>query len=264
MDLSTPKVMGIINVTPDSFFEGSRAISDDDLLKKAMQMLEDGADFLDVGGYSSRPGAEDVGVEEELDRVVNAINLILTENPDAAISVDTFRARVAREAINAGAVMVNDISSGALDSGMLETVGDLDVPYIGMHMRGTPQTMKELTDYDDLIADVASFFSRTIEQCKQHGIHDLIVDPGFGFAKTIEQNFQLLNVLDYFRYLGKPMLVGLSRKSMIYRSLNITADESLNGTTTLNTVALFKGASILRVHDIREAVEVVKLVNQLS
>ncbi len=256
--------MGIINVTPDSFYEGGRTKSEADLLSKAGKMLEDGADFLDVGGYSSRPGADDIPVEEEIRRVVGSIELIISEFPNAIISIDSFRAKVAREAVNAGATMVNDISAGHLDEKMLETVGSLDVPYIAMHMRGTPQTMKELTDYGDLITEIASYFSDTIEACKRHGINDLILDPGFGFAKTIEQNFHLLNHLEYFKQLEKPLLVGLSRKSMIYRSLNITAGESLNGTTTLNTLALFKGASILRVHDIKEAVEVVKLVNQLS
>ncbi len=227
-------------------------------------MLEDGADFLDIGGYSSRPGADDIPVDQEIQRVIEGVRLIIKEHPNAIISVDTFRSQVAREAVDAGVSIVNDISAGNLDDKMLETVGGLDVPYIGMHMRGTPQTMKDLTDYNDLISEVASYFSKTIEQCKIHGIHDLILDPGFGFAKTIEQNFHLLNHLDFFRQLEKPLLVGLSRKSMIYRSLNITAGESLNGTTTLNTLALFKGASILRVHDIKEAVEVVKLVNQLS
>ena len=264
IDLSSPKVMGILNVTPDSFYEGSRTKSEADLLSKTGKMLEDGADFLDVGGYSSRPGADDIPVEEEIRRVVGSIELIISEFPDAIISIDTFRAKVAKEAVDAGATMVNDISAGHLDEKMLETVGSLDVPYIAMHMRGTPQTMKELTDYEDLITEIASYFSDTIEACKNHGINDLILDPGFGFAKTIEQNFHLLNHLEYFKQLEKPMLVGLSRKSMIYRSLNITAGESLNGTTTLNTLALFKGARILRVHDIREAVEVVKLVNQLS
>lgn len=264
VDLSTPKVMGIINVTPDSFFKGSRTKSGTDLLKKAMKMLEEGADFLDIGGYSSRPGADDVSIDEEIKRIVGSVSLIMSEYPNAIISVDTFRSRVAKEAIDAGAAMVNDISAGSLDEKMLEIVGSLDVPYIGMHMRGTPQTMKEHTHYEDLILEITSYFSDTIERCRQHGIHDLILDPGFGFAKTIEQNFHLLNHLDYFKQLEKPLLVGLSRKSMIYRSLNITADESLNGTTTLNTLALFKGASILRVHDIKEAVEVVKLVNRLS
>ncbi len=251
-------------MTPDSFFKGSRTKSGTDLLKKAMKMLEEGADFLDIGGYSSRPGADDVSIDEEIKRIVGSVSLIMSEYPNAIISVDTFRSRVAKEAIDAGAAMVNDISAGSLDEKMLEIVGSLDVPYIGMHMRGTPQTMKEHTHYEDLILEITSYFSDTIERCRQHGIHDLILDPGFGFAKTIEQNFHLLNHLDYFKQLEKPLLVGLSRKSMIYRSLNITADESLNGTTTLNTLALFKGASILRVHDIKEAVEVVKLVNRLS
>ncbi|MEP1096687.1 MAG: dihydropteroate synthase [Cyclobacteriaceae bacterium] len=264
IDLSTPKVMGIINVTPDSFYPGSRAESVAELLGRTAKMLEEGADFLDVGGYSSRPGAEDISVGEEIDRVVSGISEIIQEFPNAVISADTFRSEVARAAVDAGASMVNDISAGHLDNKMLATVGELGVPYIAMHMRGTPQTMKALTEYENLITEIAFYFSETINRCRLFGINDLILDPGFGFAKTVEQNFQLLSHLDYFTQLGKPILAGLSRKSMIYRTLNLTADASLNGTTSLNTIALFKGAGILRVHDIREAVEVVKLVNQLS
>lgn len=264
VDLSVPKVMGIINVTPDSFYKGSRAESIAELLGTAEKMLEEGADFLDVGGYSSRPGAEDISVEEETDRVVEGISKIIQKFPKAVISVDTFRSVVAKAAVDVGASIVNDISAGHLDDKMLSTVGELGIPYIAMHMRGTPQTMKQMTDYEDLISEIGFYFSNVIDRCREFGIIDLILDPGFGFAKTIEQNFQLLKHLDYFSHLGKPILAGLSRKSMIYQSLNLTADASLNGTTSLNTIALFQGASILRVHDIREAVEVVKLVNQLS
>ena len=256
--------MGIINVTPDSFYQGSRAESAAEVINRAEKMLEEGADFLDVGGYSSRPGAEDVSSDEETERVVTAVGDIIQKFSEAVISVDTYRSGVAKAAVDAGASMVNDISAGHLDENMLKIVGELGVPYIAMHMRGTPQTMKELSNYENLITEVASYFSETINRCREFGINDVILDPGFGFAKTIEQNFKLLSNLDYLAQLGRPILAGLSRKSMIYRSLNLTADASLNGTTSLNTIALFKGAGILRVHDIREAVEVVKLVKQLS
>ena len=263
VDLSSPKVMGIINVTPDSFFEGSRKTEDHKLLRTAHNMLKEGADFLDIGGYSSRPGAEDISEEEELRRVVRSIELVKEEFPKSVISVDTFRSNVAKESVYAGASIVNDISSGHLDELMLGVVAELKVPYIAMHMRGTPQTMQGLIEYDDLMGELMTYFSDVLHKCNSLGIKDVIVDPGFGFAKTIEQNFHLLNHLEYFRWLEKPILAGLSRKSMIYRSLNVTADVALNGTTALNTLALFKGASILRVHDIREAIEAVKLVSKL-
>ncbi|MEQ9405452.1 MAG: dihydropteroate synthase [Cyclobacteriaceae bacterium] len=264
IDLSTPKVMGIINVTPDSFYEESRKMKSEELFKSAERMLEEGVDFLDVGGYSSRPGADEISIEEELDRVCNAVRIIVERFPEAIVSTDTFRSQVAREAIRTGATIINDISGGHLDDEMFSTVAELNVPYIAMHMRGTPQNMMELTDYTDLIREITFYFSGIINQCNQLGIHDLILDPGFGFSKTREQNFHLLRHLEHFQILDKPILAGLSRKSMIYRSLNLTANEALNGTTTLNTLALFKGACILRVHDVKEAVEVVKLVNQLS
>lgn len=262
--MSTPKVMGIINVTPDSFYEESRKMKSEELFKSAERMLEEGVDFLDVGGYSSRPGADEISIEEELDRVCNAVRIIVERFPEAIVSTDTFRSQVAREAIRTGATIINDISGGHLDDEMFSTVAELNVPYIAMHMRGTPQNMMELTDYTDLIREITFYFSGIINQCNQLGIHDLILDPGFGFSKTREQNFHLLRHLEHFQILDKPILAGLSRKSMIYRSLNLTANEALNGTTTLNTLALFKGACILRVHDVKEAVEVVKLVNQLS
>ena len=256
--------MGIINATPDSFYSQSRKVQIDEITRSAEQMLSEGAGFLDIGGYSSRPGADDISEEEELDRVIPAMTTLIERFPEALISIDTFRSKVAKEAVLAGAKLVNDISAGHLDNQMLETVADLGVPYIAMHMRGTPQTMKELTNYEDLIGEMMKYFSEVMDKSRKAGIKDLIIDPGFGFAKTIEQNFQLLNSLEHFQWLACPILVGLSRKSMIYRSLNLTADEALNGTTTLNTLALFKGASILRVHDIKEAVEVVKLVTRLS
>ncbi|MEO9483463.1 MAG: dihydropteroate synthase [Ekhidna sp.] len=264
VDLSSPKVMGIINVTPDSFFAESRKMVNSEILMRAEKMLNDGATFLDVGGYSSRPGAEDISVEEEIVRVAEPIEQIAKRFPDAIISIDTFRSKVARIAIESGAAIVNDISAGHLDDEMLTSVAEMGVPYIAMHMRGTPQTMKNLTDYNDLVLDVMKYFSAVLERSNHLGIKDVIIDPGFGFAKTAEQSFDLLNKLDHFHHLNQPLLVGVSRKSMIYRTLKLTAEESLNGTSVLNTVALFKGAAILRVHDVKEAVEAVKLINQLN
>ncbi len=263
MDFSTPKVMGILNVTPDSFYGESRKTDDNEMLTAVGKMLTEGADFIDVGGYSSRPGAAEVPVEEELRRTVGAINLIKKEFPSAVVSIDTFRSHVAKQTVEAGADVVNDISAGYMDEEMLPTVADLGVPYLAMHMKGTPSTMKEMTQYDDLIKEMMFYFSSIQDRCKKLGIRDLIIDPGFGFAKTSEQNFFLLNRLEHFQRLECPILVGVSRKSMIYRLLGLTADEALNGTTALNTLALFKGASILRVHDVKEAVEVVKLMSQL-
>ncbi|WP_258101226.1 dihydropteroate synthase [Marinoscillum pacificum] len=264
MDLSTPKVMGIINVTPDSFFSGSRKESEADVLRQAEKMISEGAEILDIGGYSTRPGAAEVTNEEEINRVCGPIEAISKQFPDIQISIDTFRADVATAAVGSGASIVNDISAGLLDAQMLETVGKLKVPYIAMHMRGTPQTMKELTSYDDLLKEVMQYFSERIAKCKEAGIKDIIVDPGFGFAKTIEQNYYLLNSVDYLKQLGLPLLIGVSRKSMIYKVLNIEPEAALNGTTVLNTLALLKGASILRVHDVKEAVEAVKLINQIT
>ena len=264
IDFDQPKVMGILNVTPDSFFSGSRVQEIDLLQERASQMLHEGATFLDIGGYSSRPGATDIPVEEELNRVLEPIRLIANTFPDAVISIDTFRAEVARQAVGAGAHMVNDISGGQLDDQMYATVGELKVPYIGMHMKGTPQTMKQLAQYDDLLKEVMSFFSRMQEKLHDYGVQDIIFDPGFGFAKNIDQNFQLLRSLSYFQNLEKPLLVGLSRKSMIHKTLKISAEESLNGTTVLNTIALMSGASILRVHDVREAKEAIHLTEKVK
>lgn len=263
MDLSNPRVMGIINVTPDSFYYGSRHVELTEILKCAEKMLKDGADFLDVGGYSSRPGAEDIPVEEELRRVSDPIVAMAREFPEALITVDTFRSQVAGAALGSGACLVNDISGGDLDPHMMDLVGKHGVPYIAMHMRGTPQTMKQLSQYDDLLGEVVLSFAQKLEKAREAGIKDIIFDPGFGFAKTIDQNFYLLNHVDYLRSLDRPVMVGISRKSFIYKSLNSTPEQAVNGTTVLNTVALLKGASILRVHDVKEAVEAVKLVNQL-
>lgn len=261
--MSVPCVMGILNVTPDSFYKGSRFGKVDDALRQAELMLADGASFIDVGGYSSRPGAEDVSAQEELERVVKVIRAIITRFPHARISVDTFRSNVAAAAVGEGACMVNDISGGEADPSMIATVSELQVPYVVMHMRGTPQTMAGLTDYADLIKDVTDYFHGKIRQMHDAGIKDIIIDPGIGFAKTISQNFEILKHLDYFKILQKPILVGLSRKSLIWRTLNISPGEALNGTTALHAAAILKGASILRVHDVREAMEVVKLLRPL-
>lgn len=264
VDLSTPRVMGILNVTPDSFYSGNRFNSDKEVLRQAEKLLEEGADFIDVGGYSSRPDAADVTLTEELQRVIPAVELILKNFPNALLSIDTFRSAIAQEAIEAGAALVNDISAGGLDPAMLSTVGRLQVPYIMMHMRGTPQTMQQHTDYENLLETVIYYFTERMAAARKEGIHDLIIDPGYGFAKTVEQNFELLKQSDLLLSLESPILVGLSRKSMIYKSLSITPQEALNGTTVLHTVALQKGASILRVHDVKEAVECVRLWQQLS
>lgn len=258
--IAQPVVMGILNVTPDSFFEGSRQHSLDHVLTTAERMLQQGAMILDIGGQSTRPGAADIGAAEETDRVVPAIEAIVAHFPDALISVDTFRAPVARAAVQAGALIVNDVSGGSLDADMLTTVGELQVPYICMHMRGTPATMQQLTQYDNVVTDVIDFFVERTDACRKAGIKDVIIDPGFGFAKTPVQNFQLLRELQSFQIFGRPVLLGVSRKSTICKTLNITADEALNGTTVLNTIGLLNGASILRVHDVKEAVEAVKLV----
>jgi dihydropteroate synthase len=263
LEISSPVVMGILNCTPDSFYEGSRLTESSALVETALQMLEDGATFLDVGGYSTRPGAAEVSVQEELDRVLPAIEAILKAAPDALLSIDTFRADVARQAIKAGAAFINDVSGGEADEAMFATVADLQVPYVLMHMRGTPQTMKELTQYDDLLLELVDYFQKKIYQLHALGVKDIILDPGFGFAKNIEQNYTLLKHLNYFKALNLPILVGLSRKSMVYKRLSIPVAESLNGTTVLNTVAALNGADILRVHDVKEAVQAITLLNLL-
>jgi dihydropteroate synthase len=263
IDLSVPRVMGVINVTPDSFFSGSRLDNEENLLRAVETMLADGATFLDVGGYSTRPGAADVSVETETQRVIKAIRAIIIRFPEAIISIDTFRSEVAAQAVNEGALLINDVSGGTLDPKMYQTAGRLGVPYILMHMRGTPQTMTNQTDYQNLTKDIADYFHQKIHALQSLNVKDIIIDPGFGFAKTAAQNFELLQQLDYFRILGKPLLVGLSRKSMIWRTLSITAEEALNGTAVLNTVALLKGASILRVHDVKEAVQAIRLIQSL-
>ncbi|HLK98307.1 MAG TPA: dihydropteroate synthase [Hymenobacter sp.] len=264
VDLTVPAVMGIVNVTPDSFFTGSR-IALDNAVETAQKMLSAGATFLDVGGYSTRPGAVDVQPAEEVDRVVPVIEAILTSFPQALISIDTFRASVARQAVGAGACLINDVSGGTLDPAMFATVAELPgVPYVLMHLRGTPQTMQSLATYSNVVTEVIDELAGQLTKLRAMGIHDILLDPGFGFAKTPAQNFELLSRLEAFRLFDKPILVGLSRKTTIWKTLGITADEALNGTSVLNTVALFKGISVLRVHDVREAVEAVKLTQQLT
>ena len=264
VDLTVPAVMGILNATPDSFFTGSR-VDTNKSVETAAKMLTDGATFLDVGGYSTRPGAADVSSAEEADRVLPAIEAILSQFPDALISVDTFRASVARQAVDAGACMINDVSGGTLDAAMFGTVASLPgVPYVLMHLRGNPQTMQSLAVYENVVTEVIDELAAQLAELRALGVHDVIVDPGFGFAKTPAQNFDLLSNLDAFGQFDEPVLAGLSRKSTIWKTLGITADEALNGTTVLNTAALLKGASILRVHDVREAVEAIKLTQQLT
>lgn len=264
IDLSEPKVMGILNITPDSFYDGGKFAEETKILKQVEKMLEEGATFIDIGGCSTRPGAKDISEEEEKKRVLPAIEAILINFPQIIISVDTFRSSIAKIAVEAGAAMVNDISGGSLDKKMPEVVASLQVPYILMHMQGTPQTMASLANYENLLKEMIDYFHQKINVFQALGVKDIIIDPGFGFAKTIDHNFELLRKLEYLRILEKPMLVGLSRKSTIWKSLAIKPEEALNGTTSLNTVALLKGASILRVHDVKEAVEVVKLIKLMG
>jgi len=263
IDLTTPKVMGILNVTPDSFFDGGKYKAPDQLLAQVEQMLNAGATFIDLGGYSSRPNADSVSEAEELARVIPVIKLILDHFPETLISIDTFRSTVAKQSISAGAALVNDISAGKLDSAMLATVGALGVPYVMMHMKGDPKTMQQQTEYNDLVKDLLSYFAERIAAARQENIVDLIIDPGFGFAKTRAQNFELLNKLELLQLTDLPLLAGLSRKSMIYKTLNNTPDTALNGTTALHMVALQKGAKILRAHDVKEAMECVTLYHNL-
>ena len=256
--------MGILNVTPDSFFDGGRYTSDSEILTLVGKMLDEGATFIDVGGYSSRPGAEDISEHEEASRSIGAIRLVLKKFPDALISIDTFRSEVARQAVSEGAVMINDISGGELDNTMFSLVAQLKVPYILMHMRGTPQTMKTLARYENLAKEITDYFHQKISLLEKFGVSDIIVDPGFGFAKTIEQNFQLLHELEYLKILGKPILTGLSRKSMIWKTLQTTPENALNGTTALHMSALMMGSSILRAHDVKEATEVIKMYTNVT
>ncbi len=264
LDLSKPIVMGVLNITPDSFFEGSRTQTEKEIILQADKMLSEGANILDLGAYSSRPDADDISAEEEEGRLLPALNAIVNKFPDAIISVDTFRATIAEKAIENGAHIINDISGGNLDDKMFETVGRLKVPYILMHMKGTPQTMKNLNQYDDMLQEICYYFSEKIAALKKAGVKDIILDPGFGFAKNIQQNFELLHKLADFKIFELPILAGLSRKSMIWKTLKIKPEEALNGSSILNTIAIFNGASILRVHDVKEAKEVISLLNHLK
>jgi dihydropteroate synthase len=270
IDFSTPKVMGILNITPDSFFEKSRYESQlpQTIIDKAAEMIEQGATFIDIGGYSTRPKAIDISVTEELDRVLPVIEIINKNFPETAISIDTFRSEVARKAIEVGASIINDISGGNLDENMFQTVADLNVPYILMHSRGNPETMSQLNEYQtggipQLTLVVITELQQKVYQLRQLGVKDIIIDPGFGFAKNAKQGFEMMRNLADFKIMELPLLVGISRKSMIWRTLNITANEALNGTTALNMFALIGGANILRVHDVKEAMETVSLFGEL-
>jgi dihydropteroate synthase len=264
IDLTSPKVMGILNVTPNSFYDGGKHVEAKAILNQVEKMLLEGATFIDVGGYSSKPNAEEVSEKEELQRILPVVQNISKEFPNAVISIDTFRSKVAQAAIENGAAIINDISAGNLDVKMMETVAQLQVPYIMMHMKGTPQTMQSLAQYENIVKEMLFYFSEKIALARSFGINDLILDPGFGFAKTVDQNFEVLSKLDLFQITELPILVGLSRKSMIYKTLDTSAEFALNGTTSLNTISLIKGAKILRVHDVKEAVECVQLFNKLN
>jgi len=264
IDLTTPRIMGILNLTPDSFYDGGTLADERALLMRAETMLKEGATFLDVGGYSSRPGAANVSEEEELRRVIPAIAHLVKEFPEALLSVDTFRSNVAKESVALGAAMINDISGGDFDEEMFATVAGLNVPYILMHMRGTPQTMIELSNYKNVTTEVVYELSKKLSNLRSLGVNDVVIDPGFGFAKNIAQNFELMHHLEQLQLLDAPILVGISRKSMIYKTLGTDPEEALNGSTILNTVALMKGANILRVHDVKEAMECIQLLENLK
>ena len=264
IDLSTPKVMGILNVTPNSFYDGGKHKEINSIIHQVDKMISEGADFIDIGAYSSKPSAEFVSEEEEIKRLVPIVKSLVETFPNIVLSVDTFRAQVAKASVENGVAMVNDIAAGLLDDKMLETVAELKVPYIMMHMRGNPQTMQSLTDYKDIVKEMIFYFSERIQKARSFGISDIVIDPGFGFAKTLEQNYEVLNKMELFKILELPILVGVSRKSMIYKVLENSPQEALNGTSVLNTIALQKGAKILRVHDVNEAVECIKLVSKLK
>ncbi|PAM95074.1 dihydropteroate synthase [Flavobacterium sp. IR1] len=264
IDLSIPKVMGILNVTPNSFFDGGKYKNESEIVSQVEKMLNDGAAFIDLGAYSSKPSAEFVTEQEEIERIVPAIELILKHFPETLLSIDTFRAGVAKASIESGAAIINDIAAGELDDKMFEIVAHYNVPYIMMHMRGNPQTMQSMTQYDDIVKEMLFYFAEKVNRARSLGINDVIIDPGFGFAKTTDQNYEVLQKMELFNALELPLLVGVSRKSMIYKTLNTTAQEALNGTTILNTIALTKGAKILRVHDVKEAMECVTLFEKMN
>lgn len=253
--------MGILNVTPDSFYSGSRCQGDEVIASRVHQIIDEGGKIIDIGGYSSRPHAEDISPEEEYRRLSHGLEIVRAEAPDAIVSVDTFRANVARRCIeNFGVEIINDISGGDLDKNMFDTIAEARVAYVLMHMRGNPDTMTTLTDYENVTADVIKDLGAKVNRLAQKGVNDIIIDPGFGFSKTVEQNYYLLNHLEEFSYLDLPILVGVSRKSMIYKALELTPETSLNGTSVLNAIALMKGAHILRVHDVKEAVQTARLI----
>ena len=264
IDLTFPKVMGILNLTPDSFYDGGKFKSEKHILLQTEKMLKEGATFIDIGAYSSRPGAEHINEDQELTRLIPVLELILHEFPDILISIDTFRSRVAEKSIDVGASMINDISAGNLDDKMFQTIANLQVPYILMHMVGKPQNMETNTNYKDLIMDIIFYFSQKINKLRSLGINDLIIDVGFGFSKTMDQNYELLQNLNLFKTLELPILAGVSRKSMLYKYLKITPEDALNATTVANTIALQQGANILRVHDVKQAVEAIRITNKLN
>ena len=264
IDVSKPTVMGILNVTPNSFFDGGKYATQSEILSQVEKMLNDGATFIDIGAYSSKPKAEFVSENEELERIVPIVDLILKNFPETLISIDTFRSEIARICIENGAAIINDISAGNGDDAMMETVAKYNVPYIMMHRRGNPQTMQTMTNYENIVKEMLFYFSEKVAIARSFRINDLIIDPGFGFAKTVEQNYEVLQKLELLQILELPLLVGFSRKSMIYKYLKSSAEEALNGTTVLNTIALTKGAKILRVHDVKEAMECVTLFHKMN
>ena len=265
MDLSQPQVMGILNVTPDSFYAGCRAETEKDIIHRIHQIVDEGASIIDMGAYSSRPNAEHISAEEEMNRLRTGLKLVREHRPDAVVSIDTFRADVAKMCVEEyGASIINDISAGQMDKEMFATIARLGVPYIIMHMKGTPQDMQTNPHYDHLLKEVFYYFSEKVQKLRDLGVKDIILDPGFGFGKTLEHNYELMNHLEEFSLFELPLLVGISRKSMIYKLLGITPQEALNGTTVLNTIALMKGAHILRVHDVKEAVEATRIVEKMK
>lgn len=264
LSLVDPLVMGVINITPDSFFDGGRYSQIDRAFQHAEKLLKEGADILDIGAYSSRPNAAHISEEEEISRLLPFIDLLKKEHPECVISVDTFRSKVAEVAVQNGAHIVNDISGGGLDVNMFETVGKLQIPYILMHMRGTPKNMQSLTQYEDMVADICTYFSERINRLRYFGVKDIILDPGPGFAKTLEQNFEIINRFSEFSIFGLPLLGAISRKSMIYNALGLSSQDALNGTTVLNSVLVLNGAKILRVHDVKEAKETILLIKKLK
>lgn len=264
LNVTEPIIMGILNVTEDSFYDGGRYVNEENILKRAAQILSEGGDIIDVGAMSTRPNAMEIPEEEEISRIVKTVRTIRVRYPEAVLSIDTYRTAVAKAAVEAGADMINDISGGTFDPDMIPIVGELQVPYCLMHTTSKPSDMQQHTEYDDILADMLQFFGRQLEKLHAYHVHDIIIDPGFGFGKTLEQNYFLMDNLEVFQQLGLPVLVGISRKSMIYKILGTTPEGALNGTTTLNTVALMKGADILRVHDVKEAIEVKKILSNFS